>query len=274
MARFQAVTAILIFALWMAGCGGGPQPTPASMPATDLTATAVADVPLEPTPASVVGRTPEATAEPTPSAVAIPTATGAADAPVTAGRAMTFVMVGETTVRYAIDEVFLNENNRLATAVGQTDQIEGQFTLNYGDPSASQSGLFIADISTLTSDQPRRDEAIRAQWLESARYPLATFVVKEVRGFPPNPQPGQPVTFQLAGEMTIKETRQPVTWDVTATLDFDRLTGTATTFIKLADFGIPTPDIAGVLTVTDGVTLTLDFTFKAFKPTPIPPGGG
>ncbi|GAB4560103.1 MAG: hypothetical protein Kow0047_06470 [Anaerolineae bacterium] len=169
----------------------------------------------------------------------------------------------ETTASYTIDEVFLNQNNRLNTAVGTTHEVEGYIVLNYDDPTASEFGQFVVDISTLTSDSDRRDRAIRERWLESAKYPLATFVVKEVKNFPADAQEGQEIAFQLVGDMTVKETTREVTWDVTAMLQGDRLTGKATTFILLEDFNVPPPSIGGILRVTDGMTLTLDFVMQA-----------
>ncbi|MEZ4557752.1 MAG: YceI family protein [Caldilineaceae bacterium] len=72
------------------------------------------------------------------------------------------------------------------------------------------------DVSLLRSDRSRRDRAIRSRWLESATFPLATFKVTEVRGFPADPAEGEPIDFQLVGDMTVKETTREVVWDVTA----------------------------------------------------------
>jgi polyisoprenoid-binding protein YceI len=172
----------------------------------------------------------------------------------------------ESSVTYSIGEILLQEDNRLATVVGMTNRIQGQFKLNYSDPSASQFGFFVVDIGSLNSGQPERDQALGEEWLEWARYPLGSFAVKEVRNFPADAEPGQPVEFQLVGTMTIKETTREVTWDVIARLDGERLRGTATTFVALAHFNMSPP---GVLEVVDGVTVTVDFTFRKPEPTPV-----
>ena len=83
--------------------------------------------------------------------------------------------------------------------------------------------------------------------------------MREVRSFPADPQEGEPIAFQLAGDMTVKETTQEVVWETTATLEGDRLSGTATLETTLESFNIPVPSIANILRVTDGITLTLDF---------------
>jgi len=171
-----------------------------------------------------------------------------------------FVIVPEESeARYSINEVFISDNNTLATAIGVTSQVQGGMTLNYDDPAASEFDQFVVDISTLRSDRSQRDRAIRRQWLESSTYPLAVFDVREVRNFPAEPQEGEPISFQLAGDMTVKETTQEVVWEVMATLEGDRLSGTATLETTLESFNIPVPSIVNILRVTDGITLTLDF---------------
>jgi polyisoprenoid-binding protein YceI len=239
----------------------------ACSPAAQSEATATATALSTPAPALSTPSTESmAPAVPTATAATIqPSATDPApDSRLAAPEETRFAIVpDETTASYSIEETFINQNNRVGTAVGKTNAVQGELTLNYEDPSASQFGQFVVDISTLTSDRPRRDNAIREQWLESASYPLTTFVVKEVRGFPADAQEGQSIQFQLVGDMTLKETTRPATWDVTATLAGDRLTGQATTFIMLQDYNVPPPSIAGILSVTDGAQLTLDFTLEA-----------
>ena len=197
----------------------------------------------------------------TQAAIVDPTQGG--DNPGAASTQTTFTIdPAQSTVTYAVDETFLNQNNKLNTAVGKTSEISGELVLDLANPANSASGEFTVDISTLTTDSSRRDNAIRRQWLESAQYPTATFTINQVTGFPANPQEGQPINFKLVGDLTIRETTKPVTWDVTATLNGDQLTGTATTFLMMQDWGVTPPDIAGMLIVKDGVTLTLDFAFQ------------
>lgn len=212
-------------------------PAPTNAPATNPPTAALTDTPI-PAPATDL---------PTPTAAA------------PSGIVPYAIDPSRTTVQYSVEETFINDNNRLATAIGRTSEVNGTLNLNFDDPASSTFGEFTVDISTLRSDSSRRDNAIRRQWLESSTYPLATFVVRGVEGFPPNPQPGQDITFKLLGDLTVRTTTRAVTWDVTARLDNETLSGTATTFILMADFGVEPPDIAGILRVKDGVTLTLNF---------------
>jgi len=237
----QLLSTLVLSAIVLVGCAQGNTPTSVPSPTQPALPTATPQ-PALPTPTIA----PEAT-QPAPS-----------------DSLVTFVLLPEESkASYSIDEVFINQNNRLFTAVGITSEIEGQMQLNYAAPTSSRFGLFTVNISTLTSDSSRRDNAIRSNWLESSKYPLATFLVTEVKNFPENPQEGQDITFQLLGDLTIRETTLPITWDVTARLEGDRLIGSATTLILLVDFDVEPPSIAGVLTVTDGATLKLEFVLEA-----------
>ncbi|MCB9162383.1 MAG: YceI family protein [Caldilineaceae bacterium] len=263
-----AITAVLTAGLLLAACGRQAADAPAVPAPTAPAEAAATPTVATPTPAP----TPDPTAAPETEATAAveDTETAAASAPAAAldtapgiAQTETFVIVPEESeARYSINEVFISDNNALVTAIGRTTAITGSLTLNYADPAASTFDEFVVDISLLRSDRSRRDRAIRSRWLESATFPLATFKVTEVRGFPADPAEGESIDFQLVGDMTVKETTREVVWDVTAILEGDRLTGSATLATFLEDFNIPVPSIAGILRVTDGIELTLDFTME------------
>jgi len=189
------------------------------------------------------------------------------------GLVRTFALVPEeSTLTYTVTQVLLGEGGRTEQVVGSTHQLAGQFALNYDDPTASSFGLITVNLNTLDSGNRERDEALRSDWLEFARFPLAYFWIKEVRDFPLDFRPAQPLNFQLVGDLTLKDVTRTVVWDTTATLSVDRIEGIATTRIDLADFGIPLPRMPGLIEVTDGVTVTVDYTFKMEQP--LPPSGG
>lgn len=271
MSKLTRLSVLLLILALLASCGSSGQaedPAPQEEPAAADTT-----VPEDPAPTDTPSPEPEA-AEPEPTdppaeaaadaeAAAEATTEPAGEEPEDGPRTASFAIVPEeSSAGYSIQEVFISDNNTLATAVGVTSIITGGLTLNYDDVTASEFEPFVVDISALTSDRSRRDRAIRRQWLESSTYPLARFEVSEVRGFPADPQEGEALSFQLAGDMTVKETTIEAVWDVTATLEGDRLTGSATFDTFLADFDIPVPSIAGVLRVTDGITLRLDFVMQ------------
>jgi len=128
-------------------------------------------------------------------------------------------------------------------------------------PEQSSVGTITVDISTFTSDSSRRDNAIRNRWLESATYPMATFVPTQVSGLSADVQAGETVNLQISGDLTVREVTKPVTFDVQVRLENDVLQGSATTEVLMTDFGFSPPDIAGMLRAEDKVKI--DFTFSA-----------
>ena len=116
------------------------------------------------------------------------------------------------------------------------------------------------DLRTLISDSSRRDRRIRRQWLESNRYPIAEFIPTGIEDFPEDAAEGQDVSFKIVGDMTIREVTIPLTFDVTARLEGDIFTGTATTNLLMKDFGFDPPEVLGFLKVKDGVKVTVNFT--------------
>ena len=212
-----------------------------------------------------------AAAAPTAPAAAAPTAQPAERAtvaPVPSGSASgtrTFTIVPEQSeASYEVQEQFLSRDlpNQ---AIGKTNAVVGelQFSLD-GKPSGKVTNITV-DLSKLTSDERRRDNRIRQQWLESNKYPNAVFTSTEAQGLPETYTEGQDVNFKLTGDMTIRDVTKPVTFDVTGKLVGDTITGSATTQIMMKDFGIDPPSVAGMLTVKDGVTVKLNFTAKEAK---------
>ena len=183
------------------------------------------------------------------------------------GKTVVFVMVKDSSeASYSVGEEFfegaterLGIDPGLVDTVGVTQDVGGQFTIDLSEAPALVSGDFTADISKLSSNQERRDERIREQWLESSLYPQATFTATGIEGVPDNYADGEPFTFQLLGDLTIREVTQPATFEVTATLEGDALSGTATTNILMTDYGFDPPSFMGMFDVANEVLVTVTF---------------
>ncbi len=172
---------------------------------------------------------------------------------------VTYVIDSEaSSAQYSVDEVFL-DNNRLATAVGVTSEIDGQIFVDAANPQNSSMSTVTVDISTLESDSARRDGAIRDRFLESDTFPLATFEPTSYSGLPAAYTEGETLNFQVTGDFTVREITQEVTWDVTATVEDGTLMGTATTVVLLSDYEAGPISIAGILETEDAAALTLNF---------------
>ena len=126
-------------------------------------------------------------------------------------------------------------------------------------PVGGGSIALVVDLTTLHTDNNRRDGYIQRNTLETGTYPEAVFVPTAAAGLPsPLPDSG-PVAFQLSGDLTVHGVTRPVTWEVTAEIAGQSLSGTATTSITFTDFGMTLPRVGPVLSVEDLIALELDF---------------
>ena len=107
-------------------------------------------------------------------------------------------------------------NGQPDTVVGTTNLVAGQLALNAQDLSQTQVGVIKVDARGLTTDNDRRNGAIRNFILNTNQYEYITFTPKSVSGLTGAGQTGQAYTFQLTGDLTIRNVTKSVTFDVTA----------------------------------------------------------
>ncbi|MDA0770396.1 MAG: YceI family protein [Chloroflexi bacterium] len=180
----------------------------------------------------------------------------------------TFRIVPEASeARYEVDEELIFLGISLNRAIGRTSELSGEFSF-YQDSTDEQflvvtSGHFQVDLSKLKSDDTRRDERIRDQWLESFRFPLAVFEAKEVGEFP-NDVLGVTTnavnwTFELKGDMTVREVTREETLVVQVNIIDGNMDGTVTTHLKMKDYGFSPPNISGLMKVEEGVDVVVEF---------------
>jgi len=240
------VLASLALALVLAACGGAATPTtaPAASSASSATPTATA----------TSGAATSGTA--TSSTATSGTATGStATSSSTAGRVVLVVDPSQSQVSYTAHEQLVG-HTLPNDAVGKTSAVSGQIVLDAtGQPVASASKITV-DLTTLQSDESRRDNYIKQNTLETSKYPQATFVPKSITGLSwPLPTSGQ-AQFQLTGDLTVHGVTKTVTWQVTATFNQNTVQGTATTQVTFEDFGMQPPKVPVVLRVEDNLVLT------------------
>jgi polyisoprenoid-binding protein YceI len=250
---------MLALALLLAACGGSPttpqeeaDPTEATAAEDEMTDDEMAETPT----AAGDEMTDDEMAE-TPTA-----ADGAMtdDGEASSDSVQTLTIVPEESqVFYTVDEQFLREGIVDVTAVGVTQEIEGEVMLDPENPQNTEISTITIDISAFESDEDRRDQAIRENWLESATYPIATFEPTSIEGLPESYTEGEELNFQIVGDLTVREQTQPVTFDTVAVYDGEALTGTATTTVQMTDFGFEPPNIANVLRAENDALLTFEF---------------
>ncbi len=196
---------------------------------------------------------------------AVPTA-APAPTPAEAGMVNFQVVTAESSATYIVQEEFfagalaklgINAGNSEVHGVSQA--VSGFIQLDVTDPAnALGPNQFNVDMTVLQTDQSRRDKWIQTDGPRFGSFPVASFVATSIVGAPDAYTEGETVSFQLLGDLTVREISQPVVFDVTATLSGGTLSGTATAALKMSDFGIDPPSFVNTLTVQDDFQVRLD----------------
>lgn len=225
-------------------------PTLAAAPATTApTAAAIPTTPPTAEPTAAANPTsapPEPTASPTPE----PT-------PVPAQPVVFEIVSAESEATFSLGEMLQGSPN---TVVGATNQVAGQMAVDFNNPQATQLGEIVVNARTLVTDNEFRNRAISNQILDTNQYEFITFQPTELIGLPAGVAIGDSIDFQVAGQLTIRDVTQPVTFAVNLNLISEtQLTGSAQATVMRADFGLVIPQVRGVANVDEAVVLTLTF---------------
>ena len=130
------------------------------------------------------------------------------------------IIKDKSKVGYLAPKQFLNSG--LETVEGVTSEIIGEFTLELSECDQSDSCLYITnllirvDISTLKSNNPIRDSAIKSQWLESKLFPEVVFKIDEL--VIPNKNFDSKVEDTIVGKLSIREIELDTPFSISASL--------------------------------------------------------
>jgi len=151
-----------------------------------------------------------------------------------------------------------------AKVVGSTQAIEGRFQIDMEQPAASLgTNEFAVRMNTFSTGRDMRDNWIRENGPRFNNYPVATFRATAIEGAAGSGRPGEELSFNLRGTLTIREIARPATFAVRARLAGDTLDGDATTRLLMSSFGIETITFHDTLTVADEIGLDVHFRARA-----------
>jgi len=277
MKMIASAMATSALCLGLAACGPTATSQPTSAPHVSTTPTSAGPVPTSAADAATANSLPTAAARPTQIIAAAQIATqttgsgSAAQSPTqSAGAAQATSAASADAIRLVVDssvsQASYHAREQLVgkslptPAVGTSKNVSGTLLLAPdGSILADQSQISV-DLTGLQSDESRRDNFIKNDTLQTSRFPMATFVPNGTQGLAmPLPTSGD-ATFQLSGDLTVHGVTRPVTWQVTATFAGTTISGSATTDVKITDFGMTPPKAGPVLSIEDNLTLELAFT--------------
>ena len=236
---FSLLIAGTIFALLLASCGGSEDEETTSSPPP-----------------------PPPAAQPTSAPAATPAPTVAPEEPaetVAASDGGTVITVTEDSeALYRINEQLANRNLP-NDAVGTTSDIEGQIAFSADGTVDAERSKITVGVRSLQSDSGRRDRYIQRNSLESNQYPEVTIAVTELRGLSwPLPTSGE-ATFEMVGDLTIRDQTRSVTWETTATFTEGGVEGLAKTVVTFEQYEMTQPRVSIVLSVADEIRLEINF---------------
>jgi polyisoprenoid-binding protein YceI len=117
------------------------------------------------------------------------------------------------------------------------------------------------DMTTLTSDDDRRDGQLAERGLETATFPTATFTLTTPVELGEAPAQGDTVTAEATGELTVHGVTREVTVPVEARWDGDTIEAVASFDVALADHDIEPPVGFLVLSIADTGTVEMHLRF-------------
>jgi len=167
----------------------------------------------------------------------------AAEATATAapeGRETWEIAAGDPTfVGYRVREEFVSFG--VVDAVGRTSDVRGTVEV---DGSTIRSADLETDMTTLRSDEARRDNALRSRGIETDRYPAARFALTE-------PFELSRSAVRARGRLTLHGETRPIVARVSGQRAGDAIELAGAAPIDFDDFAIEPPSIAGFVTVRD-----------------------
>jgi polyisoprenoid-binding protein YceI len=143
-------------------------------------------------------------------------------------------------------------------AVGRSTQLTGTMQVAGDEVEAVKVE---ADLRALTSDEGRRDNAIRRLGLESDQFPSAVFELVEPVRLDQEPVTGRQVTGEGKGRLTVHGVTREVTADLQGRWDGSTIQVAGRMPVRLSDFQIQPPRVGPVVSIEDDLTVEFRLTF-------------
>jgi polyisoprenoid-binding protein YceI len=147
---------------------------------------------------------------------------------------------------YRVKEVLFGQSN---TAVGRTSGVTGELAI---DGTTVSRTKITVDMTTVKSDQARRDGQFQGRIMETGTYPTATFELTKPIELGTLPAAGAAVTKQATGMLTLRGTTKQVTVDLTARRSAATIEVQGSIPVLFADWKIPNPSFATITTEDHG----------------------
>jgi polyisoprenoid-binding protein YceI len=165
---------------------------------------------------------------------------------------------GSSYVGYRVKEqlAFLDSPSE---AVGRSTAVTG--TMEVAGDTVEKVRIE-ADLTRLTSDESRRDNAIRQRGLESDRYPTATLELAEPIKLATAPVQGQEVRGQGKGRLTVHGVTREVDLDLRGRWSGSTIQVVGQLPVKMSDYQIQAPRFGPVVSIEDSAAVEFSLVFE------------
>lgn len=155
-----------------------------------------------------------------------------------------------TQVGYRVKEDFIGGLQN-ADAVGRTSKVTGALTIQGTDATAAQ---FVADLTSVQSDESRRDSQFQGRIMQTSQFPNATFELTSPISFGTIPtSSSQVVKATATGDLTLRGVTKSATFEIEAIFDGTTIQVKGQIPVRFSDYNIPSPSNAIVSVRDNGV---------------------
>jgi polyisoprenoid-binding protein YceI len=145
------------------------------------------------------------------------------------------------------------------TAVGRTQNVSGSMTI---DGTAITAMKVTVDMTTLQSDDSRRDERLRTDGLQTDEFPTATFTLTRPIDVGSVPKERQTIQAVAVGDLTLHGVTRSVQVSIQAQRNGDEIEAIGSVDVALTDYGIQAPTGFLVLSIANTGTIELHLLFQ------------
>ncbi len=136
---------------------------------------------------------------------------------------------------YRVKETLFGQAN---TAAGRTGSVKGNLTINGTTVPAAD---FTVDLTTVKSDQARRDAQFQGRIMDTATFPTATFKLTKPVTLTSIPANLTAITVSATGDLTLHGKTKSVTFGLQAQRNGDKIEVSGSIPVTFADYGIDNP---------------------------------
>jgi polyisoprenoid-binding protein YceI len=159
----------------------------------------------------------------------------------------TWTATPDSVLGYRVKEILFGQD---AEGVGRTNAVTGRLVI---EGSTVTGAEFTVDMTTVESNESRRDNQFNGSIMDTATFPTSTFTLAEPIALGSVPADLEEITASASGELTLRGASRPVTFDVTARRNGANIEVNGSIPIVFEEWGIPNPSRGGISTEDNGL---------------------